>query len=187
MGSFDLAQDTDLSDPNSKNMFFDENPYLDSGTNLFDDDSGSDTNADVSWNDVDLPTANNGMFSDLVVAADSPDECPSLPLPPTRMHARAESCANPDTSQGAMMEQGLEITTTDQVEEYWCSASIRIGFGNIPVCDRSQRAIAPLVRPSELGLEAHGIQSPSSSPSSSPLGFKNLGWCSLRKFIHETF
>ena len=179
LGSFDLA-DSDLSDLNGKNMLFDDSSEVDSDTDLFDNDSESDTNA-YSWDDVDFSTPNNDMFSDFAIATDMPYDCPSFPLLPTGMHARAESCANPDSSQGAMTEQSPEITTTDQVEEYWCSTSAKIGFGNIPVCDRSQRAIAPLVRPSELELEAYGIP----PPSASSLGFKNLGWCSLRKLMQE--
>lgn len=174
-GSFDLA-DSDLSDLNGKNVLFDDNSEVHSGTDLFDNDSESDTSA-YSWDEADFSTPNNDMFSDLAIATDMPYDCSPLPLSPAGMHARAESCANPDTSQGATMEQSPEITTADQVEEYWCSTSAKIGFGNIPVCDRSQRAIAPLVRPSELGLEADGIP----PPSSSSLGFNNLGWCSLRK------
>lgn len=180
-GSVDLA-DSDLSDLNGKNMLFDDNSEVDSGTDLFHNDSDeSDTNA-YSWDEVDFSTPNNDMFSDFAVATDDATyDCASLPLSPMKMYARAESCANLDTSQGATMEQSPELTTTDQVEEYWCSASGKTGFGNIPVCDRSQRAIAPLVRPSELGLEAAGIP----TPSSSSLGFQNLGWCSLRKFMQK--
>ena len=178
---YDLA-DNDLSELNAKNMFLDDNSGSNPTFDLFDNDSGSDISA-YSWNDMDWSAPNDDMYSDFAIATDTPYDCPFLPQAMTRMHTRAESCTNPDTSQGDMIQQGPEVTTADQVEEYWCSASGEIGFGNIPVCDRSQRAIAPLVRPSELGLEADGIP----PPSSRPLGFKNLGWCSLRKFMHETF
>lgn len=181
LDSFEFA-DTDLSDLNAKNMFLDDNSEANPTNDLFDNDSEFDTTA-YSWNDVDLSAPNDDMYADFAIATDTPYDCPSPPRAMTRMYARSESCTNPDTSLGEPMQQRPAITTADQVEEYWCSASGEIGFGNIPVCDRSQRAIAPLVRPSELGLEADGIP----PPSSRPLGFKNLGWCSLRKFMPETF
>lgn len=171
--------DSDLYELNAQNMFIDDNSGLNSGTDLFENDPGSDMSVS-SWNNVNLL---NNLYPDFAAATDTLYDCLSLPQPPTRMHARADSCASPDTSQNAKVQQPPDITTSDQVEEYWCSAKDKIGFGNIPVCDRSQRAIVPLVRPSELELEADVIP-PSSSP---PLGFKNLGWCSLRRLIHETF
>lgn len=136
-----------------------------------------------SWNDADLSNLNDDIYPEFMLAADTPYDCPSLSPPLTRMYARANSCANSDTSPDAEVQPRPEITTADQVQEYWCSAGKQEGFGNIPVCDRSQRAIVPLVRPSELELKADVIPPPSSPASD----FKNLGWCSLSKFIYKVF
>lgn len=177
LDSFDLV-DADLSGLNADTLLFDDHSDLESGIDVFDNDPESDMNA-FSLNDVDLSNPNNNISPGLAIATDTFYDCPA---PPTRMHARENSCADPDTSQGATAQQRPVITTSDQVEEYWCSASGKIGFGNIPVCDQSQRAIMPIVIPSELDLKANVIPPPSSPPS----GFKNLGWCSVRKFMHET-
>lgn len=173
------SSEFDFSGLDSDNLWSDDNFELDSQADLFDDSEPDISSFSLS----DADTSNlNDLSSDFAMTTDTFYDCPFYPLPPTRMHIRENSCTDLDTLPRPDIQQRPEVKTSDQVEEYWCSTSRKVGFGNIPVCDRSPKSLAPIVRPSELELDAHVIPPPSSPPS----GFQNLGLCSLRKFMHQT-
>lgn len=159
---FSLNDDTlsfDQIDPNlSDNLFANEADFNINDQYLVNDE--------LFNNEGYLPTE---PFSDNFLAANDEPNCSSFSSLSRRIRARLDSCSTTP-------QKYLVVKTAEDVQKYWCSETVALGFANIPVCSLLSDALG--VIPSE--------QSPwpEIDISSIPEGFLTLTYCRICKFVH---